>query len=605
MLSIKFSRIFALITAAALLFSACSTPATTAAPQAAEPTTQAAAPATQAPQATQAAAPATEAPQATQAAAPAGSSQAVLTLAEQSMPTFTRNFNPFISGSPLPGTLNVIHEPLMIFNSVKGELVPWLATGYTWSDDLKTLSFTIRDGVLWSDGQPFTAADVAFTFNLIKTATGVTSASLSALSGDAAYIDAITAPDAKTVAFTFKRVYTPGLYELISQNIVPEHIWKDVKDVVAFTNENPVGTGPFTQVVNFSAQAYEIDKNPNYWQAGKPDFKGIVWKAFADANAATLAMANGDIDWSNLFIADTANNFVAKDPKDPANRYFIYEEGPNMGLLAMNIARKPFDDINVRKAISMAINRDQVVTIGEGGVVNATDVTGLTNFYKSWKVSDPASLADWATYNVDQANSLLDAAGLAKGADGIRVADGKPMKYEVMVLPAPNWIADLQVVAENLKDVGIEITVKPNPNFPEWLQAQATGAYDMIFSIVDGNATPYRFFRMTMAKELALPEGTFAPGNYVRYTGGKADDLLAQFGASTNVDQQKQVAIELEKVFAAEVPAVPLVPLGGMGLVNTTRFTGFPTADNYYASAAVNPAFFSDCLLVLTQITPK
>ena len=542
--------------------------------------------------------------EATQAEAAAGNPDAVLVLPEQSLPSFTRNFNPFIT-TGMPGRLNVIYEPLMILNSAQGELVPWLATEYAWSEDLKTLTFTLRDDVLWSDGEPFTAADVAFTYNLLKTAPGVNSAVLPALVGDSAYVDSITAVDDTTVAFTFNRVYTPGLYELISQVIVPEHLWKDVTDVVAFTNENPVGTGPFTEIVNFSEQSYEIDKNPNYWQPGKPAFKGIVWKAFADANAASLAMANGDLDWSNLMIGDPANNFVAKDAVDPANRYFILEEGPNMGILAMNIDRKPFDDPNVRKAISMAINRDQVVMIGEGGVVGPTDVTGLTDFYRSWKVEDPAALADWATYNVEKANELLDAAGLARGADGIRVADGKPMQYEVMVLPAPNWIADLQIVAENLKEVGIEIAVTPNPNFPEWLETQATGNYDMHFSIIDGNATPYRFYRQTMSSDLYAPEGEFAQGNYTRYAGGAADELLTQFAAATDLEQQKQIALDLQAVFAAEVPAVPLVPLGGMGLVNTTRFTGFPTAENYYASAQPNPNFFADFLLTVTEITPK
>jgi peptide/nickel transport system substrate-binding protein len=582
----KLYRFFALLLVAVTMLTACGTATPAATEEAPQPVV------------TEAASPVTE-PAAT------GNPDAVLTLGEQAMATFTRNFNPFLSGSPLPGTLNVIHEPLMILNGVKGELVPWLATEYKWSEDLKTLTFTIRESVLWSDGEPFTAADVAFTFNLLKTAPGVTSAALPALVGDSAYVDTITAPDAKTVEFTFTRVYTPGLYELISQNIVPEHVWKDVTDVVAFTNENPVGTGPFTEVVSFSEQAYEIDKNPHYWQEGKPTFKGIVWKAFADANAAALAMANGDLDWSNLFIPDPANNFVAKDPTDPANRYFIMEEGPNVGILAMNISRKPFDDVNVRKAISMAINREQVVMIGEGGVVGVTDVTGITHFYKSWKVNDPTTLGDWATYNVDKANELLDSAGYAKGADGIRVADGKPMKYTVMVLPAPNWIADLQIAAENLKEVGIELTVTPNGNFPEWLSTQATGNYDMIFGIVDGNATPYRTYRQIMSSELLLPEGEFAQGNYTRYAGGKADDLLAQFASATDLEQQKAIALELQKVFAEEVPAVPFIPLGGMGLVNTTRFTGFPTADNYYASAQVNPQFFGDCLLVLTQITPK
>ena len=176
--------------------------------------------------------------------APAGDPNAVLTLAESTLPTFNRNYNPFVT-TCLPGTNNVIHEPLMILNGVKGELVPWLATEYKWSEDLKKLSFTIRDGVLWSDGQPFTAADVAFTFNLLKTAPGVNSSVLPALVGDSAYVESITAPDAKTVEFVFKRAYTPGLYELISQNIVPEHIWKSVTDVVAYTNDKPVGNGPF------------------------------------------------------------------------------------------------------------------------------------------------------------------------------------------------------------------------------------------------------------------------------------------------------------------------------------------------------------------------
>jgi peptide/nickel transport system substrate-binding protein len=318
-------------------------------------------------------------------------SDAVLTLAESNLPTFTRNYNPFIT-TALTGTLNIIHEPIMIFNGVTGELVPWLATDYAWSDDLLTLSFTVRDGVRWSDGEPFTANDIAFTFNLLKTAPGVTSASLSALVGDAAYIDSITAPDDSTVVFAFNRVYTPGLYELISQNIVPEHIWSEVADVVAFTNENPVGTGPFTEITAFSPQSYELGKNPYYWQEGKPAFRGVVYKAFADTNAAALAMANGDIDWSNLFILDPANNFVAQDA---ANRYFIFEEGPNMGILAMNIDRVPFNDVNVRRAISMAINRDQVALIGEGGVVSAPDVTGLTDRYNAWKVDDVTALGDW------------------------------------------------------------------------------------------------------------------------------------------------------------------------------------------------------------------
>ena len=531
-----------------------------------------------------------------------GDPNKVLTLGDQNNAVFTRNFNPFITTCML-GARNMIHEPLMIFNSVKGELVPWLAESYSWSDDLLTLTLDIRKGVKWSDGVDFTANDVAFTFNMIKTKPGVNSSILSALVGDNAFIDSITAVDDYTVEFSFNRAYTPGLYELITENIVPEHVWGAVDDVVAFTNENPVGTGPFTEITQFSDQVFEISKNPYYWQEGKPKFRAVVWKAYGDNNAAALAMVNGEIDWSNYALADPENSFVKKDA---ANRHLMYEEGPNMAVLELNTEVKPFDDINVRKAFSMALNREQISLIGEAGIVRPTDVTGLTHFYDAWKVSEPASLADWATYNPEKANQLLDAAGLKKGSDGIRLtADGKKMSYEVQVLPAPNWIASLQIASDNLKEVGVELRVTPQPVFPEWLMRGKLGTYDVHFAIMDGNATPYRFYRNTLSAELLVPQGVPAEGNYSRYKGAAAENELARFARSTNVSEQKDIVLDLQEIFAAEVPAVPFVALGGQGLINTKNFGGFPTADNYYASVQPNPAYFSDCLLVLTEIYPK
>jgi peptide/nickel transport system substrate-binding protein len=134
--------------------------------------------------------------------------------------SFVRNFNPFAS-RPLVPTLAGIYEPLMIYNMAKGELVPWLADKYAFSADNKTLTFTLHDGVKWSDGQPLTARDVAFTYNLLKNTSGLQGPGLQAV-GASGYIDSVAAPDDKTVAFTFKQVNTPGLYDIIQQNIVPE-----------------------------------------------------------------------------------------------------------------------------------------------------------------------------------------------------------------------------------------------------------------------------------------------------------------------------------------------------------------------------------------------
>lgn len=283
----------------------------------------------------------------------ATAAKGVLTLGNGTTSTFTRNFNPFVS-SPLFLTNNTIHEPLMIYNTVKGELMPWLATGYKWSTDNKTLTFTLQNNVKWSDGQPFSAKDVAFTFNLFKTKPGLVGAGLVAMAGDNAYVDSVTAPDDQTVVFTFKQVFTPGLYDLIGQMIVPEHTWKDVADPSKFTNDNPVGTGPFTQVISFQAQAYQVDKNPNYWQSGKPYFQSIRMLAFGSNDTFNLALANGQIDWASTYIPDVEKVYVAKNP---ANYGYWFPLTGQMVVLALNNTKKPFDDPNVRKAISYALNR--------------------------------------------------------------------------------------------------------------------------------------------------------------------------------------------------------------------------------------------------------
>ncbi len=139
---------------------------------------------------------------------------------------FVLNFNPF-TAEPLWPTLKGVFEPMMVYNVVKSELTPWLATSYEWSADFKTLTFKLREGVKWSDGQPFTANDVVFTFDTLKNTPGLSGSGLTALSGP---VDTYSAPDDLTVVFNMKIVDTMVLYDIANQDIVPQHIWKDVAD---------------------------------------------------------------------------------------------------------------------------------------------------------------------------------------------------------------------------------------------------------------------------------------------------------------------------------------------------------------------------------------
>ena len=219
---------------------------------------------------------------------------------------FTRNFNPLNADSLWP-TRAGVYESLLVFNSIKGTYVPWLASEFRWSEANTRLTFSLRPGIKWSDGQPLTARDVAFSFDLVRRHPALDSRSIWGFLSD------VLAKDDLTVEFAFKRAYTPGLVYIGHHPIVPEHAWKDVADPGSFRNENPVASGPFTTVATFTPQMYEIRRNEAYWHAGKPKALAVRVLAFADNETATRALVEGRLDWAGLFVADVDSAFVARD----------------------------------------------------------------------------------------------------------------------------------------------------------------------------------------------------------------------------------------------------------------------------------------------------
>lgn len=523
----------------------------------------------------------------------------VLTITGGIGTVFVRNFNPF-NGNPLIPTIAGIYEPLMIFNTVKGETVPWLATNFKWSSDDKTLTFTLRDGVKWSDGQPFTADDVVFTFNLFKATPGLQGTGLQAMTGDD--IASVTAPDAKTVVFQFTQPYTPAFYDIIQQNIVPQHIWKDVSDPVTYANPNPVATGPFTQVTNFQSQAYEIDKNPDYWQSGKPAYKGIRIKEYSSNEQAAVAYANGQVDWGSNFIPNIQQTVLSRNSNIKTWFPTVGEEA----LLELNQSVKAFTDANVRKAISMALNRQQMVKVALSSYTKPADVTGLSDGYSQWKVSNPGSLGDWTTFNPAKANQALDDAGYKMGSDGIRVApDGTPMTFSLLMVNGfSDWTAAIQIMVPNLKAIGINAQVKtidPSTLF----DVEPKGNFDMALWFGFTGATPFTFYKNVMSKSTLVPEGTPTFTNFSRYGSPDADALLNQFASTSDASQQKQIATQLEQTFANEAPVVPLWPAPDYMIVSTAHFEGWPSANNPYAASIVQGQETPEELIILTTIKPK
>ncbi|GAA4829142.1 ABC transporter substrate-binding protein [Luteimicrobium xylanilyticum] len=511
----------------------------------------------------------------------------LLTIPREDMGTFTRNFNPF-SPNVAPMTQQAIYESLLVYNPAKGNTVPWLGTKWTPAADGKSITFTLRDGVTWSDGEPFTAADVVYTFELQKK-----------LLGGYDYLAKVVAKDDHTVVFQFNRAFSPGLYEVGQQIIVPKHVWEKISDPSKDTNPDPVGTGPYTQVANFSSQSYDLLKNPHYWQPAKQKITGIRMLAFAGNDGANLAAVNGDVDWAPQYMPNIQQTYVAKDPEH--RHYWFPPTGSDINW-QLNTTKAPFDDVDVRKALSMAIDRGAITKIGMSGYTSPADCTGLSGNYDTWRDADVVATCDWTKRDVSAANALLDKAGYAKGSDGKRtLKDGKPFTFKISVgSTSSDWLSVANIIAQNLADVGITAKV----DAPDWSAVTSSyeqGTFDTGIVWANNAPTPYQLYRGLMSTTTVKPVGIQTTDNYHRFGDKAADTLLDQFASTGDATTQHTLVDQLQALFAKEAPVIPLFSGPQWGAYTTVRFTGWPTEADPYATLDTRAP---TTVLVLTSLTP-
>ncbi len=518
-----------------------------------------------------------------------------LVVAQEQQASWIRNFNPLLAPSsvrwPTPAG---IYEPLMIYNTVKAEYVPWLATDYSWSDDNKQLTFTVRDGVKWTDGKPLTVADVAFTFNLLKQHPAL---DLHAVWKTLSSVST----DGKQVRFKFDQVYVPGLFRIAQQPIVPEHIWKDIQDPVTFTNPEPVGSGPFAVIGKFQNQVYELKKNPDYWQPGKPAIEGLRFPAYPSNEQANLALTNGEIDWSGKFIPNIERVYVQRDPKH--HKYWF----PNLGgghNLYLNTTAKPFDDVRVRKAISMAVNRERIVKIAVHGYTRPAYANGLSEAYKRWNDADVMANNDWVRFDLAKAGALLDEVGYKLGPAGVRqTPEGEPLQFELAVVAGwSDWISAVQLMVKDFKKLGIDVKMKTSA-FSAWYDALQKGEFQMSMGWAEEGPSPYMYYRFVMGGDAKRPVGEKASMNFQRFQDDEVDATLEAFELTRDPAEQQQLVKKLQRLFVQHAPMVPLYPSPSWGISNTKRFTNFPSADNPYAR--LSPFSPPEYLLVLTNVKPR
>jgi peptide/nickel transport system substrate-binding protein len=515
---------------------------------------------------------------------------------------FSAVFNPY-NPNPTRWTRMKMFEPLIVWNPVDGQPNYILATGFSWSEDLMALTFTLREGVLWSDGETFNADDVVFTFNLIQ--------QFPALDwhGLLGFVDSIEKVDDYTVTFNMQRVYTLAPTILGRFWPLPEHQWASVEDPVTFTNAEPVATGPLTDVVAVNEQVLEICRNANYWGVDEngdqlPYIDCMRMPVYLGNDPANLAAVNGELDWIANFMPDIDNTFVAANPE--RHHYYFWPGGGTVQLY-MNTAEAPYSDIAFRRAVSMAIDYESVVGIGMYGYTVPANATGLGPANESWisqAALDEAAAMGLNTYDPDAAAAVLDEAGYADtDGDGWReTPDGSAIEFNIQVVNGwTDWVTSVQIISESLQAVGLNATVV-TPEFGEWLNNLQTGTYEVSIGWSAAGLTPHDFYRAVLDSSLITAEGIANGSTWARWTSEETDGLLSAFTATADETEQRAIMDRMQMVYVQNIPAVPLFPGPTWYEWTDYRFTGFPTPDNYYTQGSSWEETFGASLLVLLRI---
>jgi peptide/nickel transport system substrate-binding protein len=519
-------------------------------------------------------------------------------------PAFVKNFNPFTSTALPSGAFvkGAFYEGLTVSPEGGKPTQPWLARSWKWSNGNKTLTLQIAKGVKWSDGQALTSNDVVYSLtagkqNKVMDIVGFTR--------PASNIASVKAKGANTVVINLKTPDSQFIAATLNGAIViPRHIWSKVAKPDTFTNSNPVGSGPFTKITRFTTQDYVLNKNPNYWQKGKPLINCLEYVQAASNDAALALIQNGSVDWTHNFVPNVDKAYTNKDK---AHYHSFYATTAYPVSLVFDNNVYPYSLPVFRHALSMAIDRKTVSKLGEYGYAPPTDAIGLNGLFPQWVTNSSvkAQAKLLSTFNQAAAKKLLTDNGFTYKGNKLFDPKGNAVSLDIHVISGwSDWVASNQIITKNLRDLGLDSNVKLEPDFNSWFpNAYATKNPTLLWQN-GSQASPYGFFFANLSHNALIPSGEDASttGNWEHTYDTQATKLLDQWKVTLDPEKQQVIATQLEKIFLAQMPIIPLFIGPRWSTYSTKYFHCFNSPQNFYG----DPIFttFPDNLLSFTRICP-
>ena len=447
-----------------------------------------------------------------------------------------------------------------IFNGLVGldehlSPVPELAERWTIEDEGRAYRFALRQNVTWHDGAPFTSADVTFTFeNALLKYHSRTRAALQDL------VQAIEAPDDHTVVFRLRRPYSPLLQRLdvVEASIIPKHLY-DGQDLLAGEpTRRPVGTGPFRFVSYAPADRVVLERNPTYFRPGLPGVDRLVFRIMPSAATAVAALEKGEID----YVGGVAGPEVERLRRTPGIAVVSGTGGSGGSVcedvLIPNLARRPLDDIRVRRAIAMAIDRQFIVDrvyFGQG-----RPATGPISHLLAWAYTPEVRQYP---HDPEAAMRLLDEAGLKPRADGERLA--------ITFTHAPTQQRLGQALREQLKAAGIVLDLKTVDFNAAVEQVFVKKNFDLgMASFCNGADPDIGVRRVYVSSNI----GPFPFSNGAGYRNQRVDELFDEASRLQDRTERRARYVEIQRLLAEDVPYFWIIDSEGLRAYRTA-FTGF------------------------------
>jgi ABC-type transport system substrate-binding protein len=536
---------------------------------------------------------------------PSGSTQAKtgqpLVIESTPLSPMTDNFNPLSSTSTgfLTNSVALYNEPLYIWNYLRptDPGIPVLASGQpAFSNGGKTVTIPVRSGVKWNDGKPFSASDVAFTFNMIK-------AHPALFTSGAPVVTSASAPSATSATLNFATPQYANLFLIGQVYIEPQHVWSTVSNPVTYADPKPVGTGPY-MLDKFSPQGYTLKINPLFRTKSSLHVPEIDFPSYNTNANLVPPIQSGSIDWAGNYVSDIQGNYLSKSPE---NRTWLagapFFSANNVVSLFVNTTKAPLSDPAVRQAISYGINRQQLSTQAETGYeLPASSSSGLMLPANS-AYQDPALANNLPpTGDATKVASTLQADGWAK-VNGKWTKNGKTLAFKISdPIPYSDYYTADQLIAHQLNALGFDVTVDGIGNPSVWAEDVTNGTFDTTIRWSNQGPTPYVFYSGWLDNRLSAPVGKPATGDFGRFSDNAAQAALLQYEGTGDAGAQKEAITKLQTIMTSQVPVVPLLYGGAWAEFSTRNYTGWPSASNPYMTPVPNTPYLEYTVL---QLKPK